>query len=184
VTKHNQGGKGLGVRRFDDAAALARALAGGELEAPVDHTWLLQEYVPPAGGFITRVEVVGGAFLYALTADTSHGFELCPADACAVHDEHCPAGPHAARIFDLRPDVDPRLVGRYLDFARRWSIEIAGFEFIESADGRVVTYDVNTNTNYNGVVEAQAGRSGPREVARFLGRLLDHEPAGRALARA
>jgi hypothetical protein len=47
VTKHNQGGKGLGVRRFDDARALERALAAGELEEPVDHTWLLQEYVAP-----------------------------------------------------------------------------------------------------------------------------------------
>jgi hypothetical protein len=175
ITKHNQGGKGLGVRRFDDARALERALAAGELEEPVDHTWLLQEYVAPAEGFITRVEVVGGAFLYALTADTSHGFELCPADACEVHDEFCPAGPHAARIFDLRADVDARLVDRYLAFARDWGIEVAGFEFIESADGRVVTYDVNTNTNYNSVVEAQAGRSGAREVAGFLGRLLAAE---------
>ena len=175
ITKHNQGGKGLGVRRFDDARALEQALAAGELEEPADHTWLLQEYVAPAEGFITRVEVVGGAFLYALTADTSHGFELCPADACVVHDEFCPAGPHAARIFGLRADVDMRLVDRYLHFARAWGIEVAGFEFIESADGRVVTYDINTNTNYNSVVEAQADRSGPREVARFLGRLLAAE---------
>jgi glutathione synthase/RimK-type ligase-like ATP-grasp enzyme len=171
VTKHNQGGKGLGVARFDDAAALERALAAGEFEQPVDRTWLLQEYVEPAGGFITRVEVVGGAFLYALKADTSHGFELCPADTCEVHDELCPAGPYAARIFSHRPDVDPALVERYLHFAARWGIEIAGFEFIESTDGRVVTYDVNTNTNYNSVVDEQAGRSGPREIARFLGRL-------------
>lgn len=183
MTKHNQGGKGLGVARFEDAAALERALAAGQLEIPADHTWLLQEYVEPAAGFITRVEVVGGAFLYALQADTSHGFELCPADACEVHDEFCPTGPHAARIFAHRPDVDRGLVDRYLAFAARWGIEIAGFEFIESADGRVVTYDVNTNTNYNSVVEAQAGRSGPGEIARFLGRLLAQQrPADRAAA--
>ena len=172
ITKHNQGGKGLGVRRFDDAALLERALTGGELDEPADHTWLLQEYVQPAEGFITRVEIVGGVFLYALKADTSRGFELCPADACEVHDEFCPAGPHAAPIFDYRPDIDEGLVGRYLAFARAWGIEIAGFEFIEAVDGRVVTYDVNTNTNYNSVVEERAGRSGPREVARFLGQLL------------
>lgn len=184
ITKHNQGGKGLGVARFDDAGALERALAAGELDEPADHTWLLQEYVEPAGGFITRVELVGGEFRYALKADTSHGFELCPADACEVHDDFCPTGPHAARIFSHRPDVDPGLVDRYRAFAHRWGIEIAGFEFIEAADGRVVTYDVNTNTNYNSVVEQQAGRSGPREVARFLGRLLaeQREPQRAAAA--
>ena len=172
ITKHNQGGKGVGVARFDHADALSQALADGSLEAPVDHTWLLQEYVEPAASFITRVEVVGGQFLYALTADTSHGFQLCPADACQVHDAYCPAGEHAARIFSLREGFDDPLVGRYLDFAHSWGIEIAGFEFIEATDGRTVTYDVNTNTNYNAVVDAQAGRSGAVEVARFLGRLL------------
>lgn len=177
ITKHNQGGKGLGVQRFDSYEAFDSHVAGSRFEAPVDHTLLLQEYVAPAESFITRVEIVGGAFLYALKADTSHGFELCPADICTVHDEFCPTGEHAAQIFSHREDIDADtpLVRRYLDFARSWDIEIAGFEFIETADGRQVTYDVNTNTNYNTVVEAQADRSGPTEVARFLASLLDEQ---------
>jgi hypothetical protein len=179
MTKHNQGGKGLGVQRFDTYEAFEAHLASSAFEQPVDHTFLLQEYVVPAEPFITRVEVVGGEFLYALQADTGHGFELCPADVCAVHDEFCPTGEHAAQIFSHRDEItgDTPLVRRYLDFARRWGIEIAGFEFIETADGRQVTYDVNTNTNYNTTVEAQAGRSGPAEVARFLARLLEEQVA-------
>jgi hypothetical protein len=175
ITKHNQGGKGLGVQRFDTYEAFDAHLADPAFEEPVDHTLLLQEYVEPVEPFITRVEVVGGELLYALRADTSHGFELCPADVCTIHDDFCPTGEHAARIFSHRSDIDAAtpLVRRYLSFCRRWGIEIAGFEFIETADGRRVTYDVNTNTNYNTTVEAQAGRSGPTEVARFLGRLLD-----------
>ncbi len=174
LTKHNQGGKGLGVQRFDSYESFERHLADGAIPEPVDLTLLLQEYVEPAAPFITRVEIVGGRFLYALKADTSHGFELCPADVCTVHDDFCPTGEHAARIFAHRSDVeaDHPLVRRYVEFAHRWGIEIAGFEFIETVDGRQVTYDVNTNTNYNTVVERQAGRSGPLEVARFLGRLL------------
>ncbi len=179
ITKHNQGGKGLGVQRFDSYEAFDAHLDSPDFEVPVDHTLLLQEYVEPAEPFITRVEVVGGQYLYALRADTSHGFELCPADACTVHDEFCPAGEHAARIFSLRPEVgaDDPLVRRILAFADRWGIEIAGFEFIATADGRHVFYDVNTNTNYNSVVEAQAARSGPTEIARFLGGLLEAERA-------
>ncbi len=175
VAKHNQGGKGLGVRRFDTAEALATYLDSPDYEPPADAITLLQEYVEPVSPFITRVEVVGGRFLYALTADVARGgFQLCPADACAIDsDESCLVGGSAPGLFALRRDFDAPIVGRYLEFARRHGIEVAGFEFIETADGRAVTYDVNTNTNYNPEVDAQAERSGPREVARFLGGLLE-----------
>jgi len=168
VTKHNQGGKGLGVRRFDSHEAYAHHLASPGVEPPVDGITLLQEYVEPAEPRITRVEVVGGELLYAITADTGRGgFELCPADACAVGE----AGTDPAPLFALREGPVP-MVDAYLAFARRHGIEVAGFELIEAADGRVVTYDVNTNTNYSPDVEAVAPRSGPREIARLLGRLL------------
>lgn len=180
ITKHNQGGKGLGVHRFDSVDALAEHLDSADYTAPVDGITLLQEYVPPAEPYITRVEVVGGEYVYAITADIARGgFELCPADACAI-DAFCPAdGSAAPGLFTLRAGFDDHpIIGRYLDFARRHGIEIAGFEFIETADGRLVTYDVNTNTNYNPDVEAVAPRSGPRQVARFLGGLLAGNLAG------
>jgi hypothetical protein len=50
------------------------------------------------------------------------------------------------------------ITGRYLDFARQHGIEMAGVEFIETADGRLVTYDINTTTNYNAGIEAVASR--------------------------
>ena len=40
---------------------------------------------------ITRAEFIGGQFIYAVEVDTSDGFELCPADACAVGEAFCPA---------------------------------------------------------------------------------------------
>ena len=173
VVKHNQGGKGIGVRRFDSVEAFEAYVDCAEYEPPVDAITLLQEYVEPVEPFITRVEVVGGEFLYALTADTGRGgFQLCPADACAIPDESCLVDGSAPGLFALRKDFDAPIVGRYLLFARHHGIEVAGFELIETADGRQVTYDVNTNTNYNPDVDAQAERSGPREIARFLGTLL------------
>jgi len=39
----------------------------------------------------------------------------------------------------------------------------------------LVTYDVNTTTNYNAEIEAAAQRPALPEVAAFLGRLLDEE---------
>jgi hypothetical protein len=206
ITKHNQGGKGLGVRRFDSVEAFAEHLDSADYEPPIDGITLLQEYLMPAEPYITRVEVVGGEYVYAITADTARGgFELCPADACAI-DAFCPAdgapatdtaatdtaatdtagtGSDSAApgLFALRTGFDDHpIIGRYLEFARRHGIEIAGFEFIESADGRLVTYDVNTNTNYNPDVEAVAPRSGPRQVARFLGGLLAAERSANGAA--
>lgn len=173
ITKHNQGGKGLGVRRFDSHDAFADYVGSPGYAAPIDGITLLQEYIDPARPLITRVEVVGGEFVYAITADTAQGgFQLCPADACGAGGDPSPAG---EGLFALRKDFDHPIVGRYLEFARGHGIEVAGFEFIETAGGRLVTYDVNTTTNYNAAVEAAAPRPALREVARFFGRLLAQE---------
>ncbi|HJA37988.1 MAG TPA: alpha-L-glutamate ligase, partial [Candidatus Brevibacterium intestinigallinarum] len=88
ITKHNQGGKGLGVRRFDSHAefdAVAHEFAPGGDNAPNDGITLAQEYVRPAQPFITRAEFIGGRFHYAVRVDVSGGsFELCPAEACEI----------------------------------------------------------------------------------------------------
>ena len=56
-------------------------------------------------------------------------------------------------------------------------IDVAGIEFIRAEDGRVLVYDVNTNTNYNAEAEQRAGRadmgrSGPGALADYLGDAL------------
>ena len=164
VVKPNRGGKGLGVTRFDSVDELAAALTA--LDEPVDGVLLVQEYVEPARPRITRAEIVGGELVYAITADTERGgFQLCPADACAVDGT-------PASLFALRTEPLPAgLTAAYETFAVRYGLEVAGFEFLETADGRAVTYDVNTNTNYNPEVEAVAPRSAARAVARYLGDL-------------
>jgi len=172
ISKHNQGGKGLGVRKFDSLAEFESYVAGPDFEEPVDGITLVQEYLVAASPFITRAEFVGGRFVYAVRVDTSAGsFELCPADACAVPGAD---GVEPAPLFSLREGLanDP-LIARYEEFLAAQGIEIAGIEFIETADGRRVTYDINTNTNYNPDVEAASATSAPREIARFLGRLLE-----------
>jgi hypothetical protein len=171
ISKHNQGGKGLGVRMFSGHAEFEAYVSGPEYEPPVDGITLLQEYLQAAEPRITRVEIVGGEFIYAINADTARGgFELCPADACAIG----PAGgaePEPS-LFALRAGFSHPIIGRYLDFAARHGIGIAGFEFIETADGRLVTYDINTTTNYNADIEAIAPRPALAAVAAYLGGLL------------
>lgn len=171
IMKPNQGGKGLGVRAFASHAELDEYLAWPGYEAPADGITLLQEYLVAARPQITRVEIVGSQFMYAITADTAHGgFELCPADACALGPDGEPAiGPD---LFALRAGFDHPIIGRYLEFAAARGIGIAGFEFIETADGRLVSYDINTTTNYNAKIEAIAPRPALPAVAAYLGGLL------------
>jgi hypothetical protein len=179
VTKHNRAGKGLGVRLFRDHRALAAHVEGAEFEPSVDGITLVQEYIEASEPLITRVEFVGGRLLYAVRVDTSQGFELCPADACRVDDAFCPAdkvetpmveGRAAdSPMFEVVPDFEHALVSRYEAFLAAHGIQIAGIEFIVDTAGRVFTYDVNTNTNYNSEAETVADVSGMGAIASCLG---------------
>jgi hypothetical protein len=174
ILKPNRGGKGLGVRLFHSADALADYVDGPDYEPPVDGLHLLQQYVRAPEPLITRAEFIGGRFMYAVEVDTSDGFELCPADVCAVGDAFCPTGEEPRAKFTIIDDIDPALKRRYETFLAANGIDVAGIEFITGSEGAVYTYDVNTNTNYNADAEARAGRSGMETLARYLGALLNH----------
>jgi hypothetical protein len=185
ILKPNRGGKGLGVRLFRHPDALALHLDGEDYEPPVDGLHLLQRYVEAPQPLITRAEFVGGRFLYAVEVDTEGGFELCPADVCAVGGEFCPAGPQTAERrakFTIIDGIDPMLQRRYEAFLAANDIAVAGIEFIADAEGRFYTYDVNTNTNYNADAEARAGRSGMDALAGWLGAELARCYPGRVAA--
>ena len=163
VLKPNRGGKGLGVRLFENADELASHLEAPDFETPLDGVYLLQDYVETREQMITRAEFVGGRFLYAVEVDTSNGFELCPAEVCTR--------PGAARpVFKVVKRIEEGLRTRLETFLRLTGIEIAGIEFAVGADGRPLVYDVNTNTNYNTGAEAAAGMkpTGMDAIACFL----------------
>jgi hypothetical protein len=170
VTKHNRAGKGLGVKLFHDLDALLEYVDGDAFEPSVDGITLVQEYIHAPSPFITRVEFVGARLLYAVRVHTSQGFELCPADACAVGEGTCPTS--AGDKFQILTGFEHPLVARYRRLMREHGIGVAAFEFIVDANGRDFSYDINTNTNYNAQAESRAGVSGMRTLARFLGREL------------
>jgi hypothetical protein len=107
--------------------------------------------------------------MYAVEVDTSEGFELCPADVCAVGDAFCPASEEPRPKFTIIDEIDVSLKRQYERFLAANYIDVAGLEFITGGDGTVYTYDVNTNTNYNPDAEARAGRCGMDMLARYLG---------------
>ena len=172
VTKHNRGGKGLGVQLFRTHEAFEEAVRDGDIPTPPAHITLLQQFVEAAEQFITRCEFVDGEFLYAITSDTSDGFELCPADACRTDEDRCAVDGDDS-LFALREDVPAALIDRYKDFLAREQIDIAGIEFIEDADGQIWTYDINGTTNYSPEVENKHDLSGMAAVADLLKRELE-----------
>jgi hypothetical protein len=182
ILKPNRGGKGLGVRLFLGAGALGDHLDSGDYQPPVDGLHLLQQYIASPAALITRAEFVGGRFMYAVEVDTSDGFELCPADVCAVGDAFCPAGEQPRAKFTIVEDIDAALKQRFEEFLARNDIGVAGIEFIADAAGAVYTYDVNTNTNYNPDAEARAGRSAMDILAGYLGAELGRLYPRRAAA--
>ncbi|NKC29655.1 ATP-grasp domain-containing protein [Falsiroseomonas selenitidurans] len=184
ILKHNRAGKGLGVRLLRSEPALREALAlldvTEDQEAhPRDGIWLVQRYIEAAEPCITRAEFVGGRFLYAVRVDTSEGFELCPADACAIGDgAACPAVAPGQK-FIIQEGFQHPLIHRMEAFLLANGIGVGAIEFITDAAGNSFAYDVNTNTNYNAEAEARAGRSGAQTgmgaIAAHLTALLRRE---------
>jgi hypothetical protein len=168
ILKPNRGGKGLGVRLFRTLDALGDYLDSPDYAPPVDGLHLLQQYIRAPVPLITRAEFVGRRFMYAVEVDTSDGFELCPADVCAVGDAFCPTGEEPRAKFTIIDDIENALKRRYEAFLAANDIGVAGIEFITDADGTVYTYDINTNTNYNPDAEARGGRFGMETLAGYL----------------
>lgn len=156
LVKANIGGSGAGITAFASESELADAAARGALELGVDGVALVQEMAPLRGGHITRVETLGGEFLYAINvypADTS--FNLCPADVCQTTDGASLA--RAACAIDapkngLRVEAvsPPRHVIEAIErIARRVQLDVGGIEYlVDDRDGGVYVYDINALSNF------------------------------------
>ena len=183
ILKPNRGGKGLGVRLFHTIECLRDYVASPHYEPPVDGIQILQHYVRSPRPVITRAEFVGRRFVYAVEVDTSEGFELCPADVCAVGEAACPVGEVPGKPdhkFTVLSGIDPALRARLEAFLDRAQVDVAGIEFITDEAGDALVYDINTNTNYNPDAEARANltgtdHSGPGAIAVYLGQLLSQD---------
>jgi hypothetical protein len=169
ITKHNRGGKGLGIELFENAAQLDDHLETNDFDMGPHDQVLVQRYIEPAEDFITRVELVGDEMILAMRSSTDDGFELCPSDACRVTPDD--ADSHDTFAESPLSEDDP-LVDKYRALLAGENIDIAGIEFVEDAQGRRYTYDINTTTNYNRRLGEQIGVRGMGEVASYIHRKI------------
>ena len=177
ITKHNRAGKGLGVQLFRSQQGLTDYVTGPDFAPSVDGVTLVQRYIASPEQIITRVEFVGREFVYAVRVDTSKGFELCPADVCALEASTCMADNEPRFAFDIDAAFPSSALGADLipkmqAVMAQEQLDVAAFEFITDSDGVVYVYDINTNTNYNSDAEKRAGLSAMGQLAAYLGTLL------------
>jgi glutathione synthase/RimK-type ligase-like ATP-grasp enzyme len=156
IVKANIGGSGAGITRFDTPAALARAAEDGLIDLGVDHTALVQELAPLRDGHITRVEVLGGKYLYAINVyPAEDSFNLCPADVCQTTDgkelerTFCAvdAVKNGMRVEGTTPSK--AIISAVERIAERVQLDIGGIEFlIDDRDGKPYFYDINALSNF------------------------------------
>jgi glutathione synthase/RimK-type ligase-like ATP-grasp enzyme len=143
LVKANIGGSGAGIVRYSTRAELERSVEEGTVPDSVDKVLLLQDYVPPRGGTILRIETLGGKYLYALEVESGgDSFDLCPADACLAQP-----GKAAIRMAAVTPP--PALVEAAERIARAAHLDVGGVEVvIDDRDGAPRFYDINALSNF------------------------------------
>ena len=157
LVKPNIGGSGAGIRRYDTRNALRAAVEAGDIDPGLDGTLLIQEYHPPSGRHIVRIETLEGRYLYGIRIHIAEGagFDLCPADVCVTTDgralasEACPAGAAKAGLT-VEPYEPPlKIVHAVERIAEDTGLDVGGIEYLESErDGQVYFYDINALSNF------------------------------------
>lgn len=140
VVKANIGGSGAGIVRYDDLGSLGAAVADGLVPDSIDRVLLVQEYVQPRDGTITRIETLAGRYLYALEVDGGGSFDLCPADACAL--------PGRPTITMKAVEPAPALIAGAEAIVAAAGIDVGGVEVLIDRDGTPRFYDVNALSNF------------------------------------
>lgn len=174
VVKANIGGSGAGITRYDTMADLEAAMY--EIEFGIDHTALLQEFVPARGGYITRVETLGGKYLYAIRVYlTGETFNLCPADICQTNSgkelvrNACAldAPKNGLKVEAYTPP--PEIISAVESIVQAAKIDVGGIEYIiDDRDGAVLYYDVNALSNFVADAENVIGFNPHKRLVDYL----------------
>jgi len=155
IVKPNIGGRGAGIVRYESLDALRVAVEAGQIDLGIDGTALVQEFIPARGGQITRVETLGGKFLYAIKVFTSgRDFNLCPAEICqtegiASANEVCLADAPQAGLVVEPYTPPPEVIAAVEAIAEAAWMDTGGVEYIvDDRNGRLMYYDINVLSNF------------------------------------
>jgi hypothetical protein len=156
VIKPNIGGSGAGIVRFSGPDELKRAVDAGSLYFGIDSVALVQEFFPARDSVITRVEVLGGKFLYAIRIHTTgETFNLCPADICQntqgeeLARAACPVDAPKSGLKVEGYNPPKRVIDDVERIMQTAGIEVGGIEYvIDDRNGNLLYYDINALSNF------------------------------------
>ena len=163
LLKPEQGGSGARIVLVESLAQLESFLEQNPQHWEPDNLLLLQEYLDtdPAKG-IVRMEFLGGELLYAMRVIAHGKFNLCPAPACNAE---------AGKVeFHPYKEVPAQAVAWGKRIVAAGKLDVAGIEYLETRDGRLVVYDVNANSNLRPSVAQAFGFDPFERVVDFLAR--------------
>jgi hypothetical protein len=155
LVKPNIGGRGGGIVRVNSMEQLKAAIDKASLNFGIDQTALVQEFIPARNGHITRVETLGGKFLYAIDIFTSgRSFNLCPAEICQVEtasaflEDSTDGAPNPAlKVETCKPPLST--IDAVEKIAAFGGLDVGGVEYmVDDRDGRIVYYDINALSNF------------------------------------
>jgi glutathione synthase/RimK-type ligase-like ATP-grasp enzyme len=160
LLKPEQGGSGARMFLLNSPDELRRVLQDQPQLWLPDNLLLLQEYFPvdPARG-IVRMEFLGGKLLYAMRVVSHGAFNLCPSEVC-----------NAARPVEFfpYPEVPAAAVDAGELIVDAGGLDVGGIEYLEAADGRLIFYDVNANSNLRAPIGQAFGFDPFERVVDFL----------------
>lgn len=156
VIKPNTGGSGAGIERFNSPEELRAAVEANRLYFGIDSTALVQEAFTARDGIITRIEVLGEKYLYAIRIHiTGESYNLCPADICQnTRGEEltriaCPVDAPKSGMKVEGYDAPKQVIEDVEQIAELASLEVGGIEYvIDDRSGRQLYHDVNALSNF------------------------------------
>jgi len=187
VIKPNIGGSGAGIEKFSSTAALRGAVDENRLYFGIDSTALVQEAFTPRDGVITRIEVLGGKYLYAIKIHTTgESFNLCPADICqSTKGEEltriaCPADAPRTGMTVEGYKAPAQVIEDAERIMALAGVEVGGIEYVtDDRTGRQLYYDVNALSNFVADPVRVIGFDPYQRLTDFLvDEAIRHEAAG------
>jgi glutathione synthase/RimK-type ligase-like ATP-grasp enzyme len=153
LLKPEQGGSGARMYLLQSPDELVRLLRDrADLWLP-DNLLMLQEYFPiDARQGIVRMEFLAGELLYAMRVISHGAFNLCPSEVCnpLTGESQCEvveAPPAKPVEFYPYHNVPAKAVETGKRLMAAGGLDVGGIEYLEAADGRLVFYDINANSN-------------------------------------
>ena len=173
LLKPEQGGSGARMFIVNNLPELEALLQQQPQLWLPDNLLLLQEVLDyDVSHGIVRLEFVGGELLYAMRVVTNGKFNLCPSIHCnpETGSGSCEIVPDLVSKpeFYAYPQVEPAAVESGKKIMRACGHSTGSVEYLVTKNGRMVFYDINSNSNLRESIAAEFGKQPFDIVVEFL----------------